>query len=165
MDSDEHCVICCEDLKSSKHFFTCENCKSSVHYTCIETKIPSELVGDVFFSYICKICSRLKADEFVRQKMSWMNIITLALYNLQENSIHSSKYGFFHWKIHICDLIERNWTSLFGRSMKKKKTWIGTVSGTLSHYSPHFFLSGQKILNESGWWKLSHSLTPAELAQ
>jgi len=39
-------------------------------------------------------------------------------------------------------------------SRKKKKNWIGTISGTLSHYSGIFFKSGTNELNESGWWKL-----------
>ncbi|XP_036146521.1 cysteine-rich protein 2-binding protein isoform X2 [Monomorium pharaonis] len=37
---------------------------------------------------------------------------------------------------------------------KKKKNWIGTISGTLSHYSSIFFKSGTNELGESGWWKL-----------
>jgi len=37
---------------------------------------------------------------------------------------------------------------------KKKKNWIGTISGTLSHYSGIFFKSGTSELGESGWWRL-----------
>lgn len=37
---------------------------------------------------------------------------------------------------------------------KRKKNWIGTISGTLSHYSGIFFKSGTNELGESGWWKL-----------
>jgi len=39
-------------------------------------------------------------------------------------------------------------------SRKRKKNWIGTISGTLSHYSGIFFKSGTNELGESGWWKL-----------
>lgn len=45
---------------------------------------------------------------------------------------------------------------------KKKKTWTGTISGTLSHNTPDFFLSGQELFYESGWWKLAHNLTPKQ---
>jgi len=45
-------------------------------------------------------------------------------------------------------------------SRKKKKNWIGTISGTLSHYSGIFFKSGTNELNESGWWKLLNKDPP-----
>ena len=37
--------------------------------------------------------------------------------------------------------------------MKKRKTWLGTLSQTLTQ-NPHIFVSGFSDLNESGWWKL-----------
>lgn len=43
---------------------------------------------------------------------------------------------------------------------KRKKNWIGTISGTLSHYSGIFFKSGTSELEESGWWKLLDNNPP-----
>jgi hypothetical protein len=39
------------------------------------------------------------------------------------------------------------------------------VSGTLSHYSSTYFLSGSAELGESGWWKLAANLEPELLMQ
>ncbi|XP_071440011.1 cysteine-rich protein 2-binding protein [Hetaerina americana] len=163
---DDQCLNCNGPLNSStKCFFSCDNCNRRIHVTCLEIPIPSNLVGDSFFNYVCKFCSVLRIEELSRQKLSWFNVVTLALYNLRENSYGIGRNGFFHWKIHICNLIEENWTSIFGMNATKRKAWIGTVSATLSQYSPQYFLSGKKVLNERGWWKLTHSYTPAEIAQ
>lgn len=38
---------------------------------------------------------------------------------------------------------------------------MGTISGVLSTFSPHFFTSGTNIFQEQGWWKLTYpKLTP-----
>jgi len=50
-------------------------------------------------------------------------------------------------------------------SRKKKRSWMGTVSGTLSHYSPTYFRSGSEELRESGWWKLALNMAPELLMQ
>lgn len=47
---------------------------------------------------------------------------------------------------------------------KKKKNWIGTISGTLSHYSGTYFESGTVVLDgEPGWWKLCETSPPEVL--
>ncbi|XP_046392882.1 cysteine-rich protein 2-binding protein [Ischnura elegans] len=162
---DDQCLYCNGPVRpSTNNSFSCETCKRKVHLSCLETPLPSTLLGDLFFNYVCKFCSVLRREELHRQKMSWLHVVTLALYNLKENSYDISRSGFFHWKIHISNLIEEHWISIFGNS-KKRKTWIGTVSGTLSQYSPQYFLSGKNILNEAGWWKLAHPYSPAEIAQ
>jgi hypothetical protein len=44
---------------------------------------------------------------------------------------------------------------------KKKKKWVGTVAGTLSHFSTYFFKSGTSVVNEPAWWALTYpKLTP-----
>lgn len=48
---------------------------------------------------------------------------------------------------------------------KKKKNWIGTISGTLSHYSGIFFKSGTVELGESGWWRLINDDPPSVLVK
>ncbi|XP_039305118.1 cysteine-rich protein 2-binding protein isoform X2 [Solenopsis invicta] len=90
----------------------------------------------------------------MRDKMPWLNIIVLTLYNLREKSSGISRKGYFHWKSDISTFVDRNWDYLFKKTVKRKKNWIGTISGTLSHYSCIFFKSGTNELGESGWWKL-----------
>lgn len=49
---------------------------------------------------------------------------------------------------------------------KRKKKWMGTIAGTLSTSSPHFFRSGTSVFTEQGWWTLSYSkLTPNGIFQ
>ena len=48
-------------------------------------------------------------------------------------------------------------------SRKKRKTWLGTISGTLSHWSGEIFRSGLSALKESGWWTLVDARLPADL--
>lgn len=45
---------------------------------------------------------------------------------------------------------------------KRRKNWIGTISGTLSHHSSTLFTSGFAEFNEAGWWKLTHNKTPKQ---
>ena len=47
--------------------------------------------------------------------------------------------------------------------MKKRKTWLGTISGTMSHWSGVIFRSGLVTLKESGWWKLISEEQPRDL--
>ncbi|KAL0116958.1 hypothetical protein PUN28_010081 [Cardiocondyla obscurior] len=86
--------------------------------------------------------------------MPWLTVIILTLYNLREKSYGISKRGYFHWKSDISTFVDRNWDYLFKKTVKRKKNWIGTISGTLSHYNSIFFKSGTNELGESGWWKL-----------
>ncbi|KRT84653.1 hypothetical protein AMK59_2269 [Oryctes borbonicus] len=37
---------------------------------------------------------------------------------------------------------------------------MGTISGTLSHYNPHIFLSGTLLFNDQGWWTLTYPKLP-----
>ena len=53
--------------------------------------------------------------------------------------------------------------TLFGPQMKKRKTWLGTISGTMSHWSGVIFRSGLATLKESGWWKLISDEQPRDL--
>ena len=46
---------------------------------------------------------------------------------------------------------------------KKRKTWLGTISGTLSHWSGDIFRSGLSVLKDSGWWALVDERLPADL--
>nr|CAD7587154.1 unnamed protein product [Timema genevievae] len=88
-----------------------------------------------------------------------ITVIVLVLYNLHQRSDRVSRRGYFHWKLHICNFIDKNWTDIFG-TIIRKKNWVGTVSGTLSHYSPTYFRSGTEELREPGWWKLTRVALP-----
>ncbi|XP_012225753.1 cysteine-rich protein 2-binding protein isoform X2 [Linepithema humile] len=130
-------------------------CDRKVHIECLERgSVPASFIGDVFFDFNCASCNPLEEEMVVRDKMPWLNVIILTLYNLREKSSGISKRGYFHWKSDISSFVERNWDTLFKKTVKKKKNWIGTISGTLSHYSGIFFKSGTSELGESGWWKL-----------
>lgn len=105
----------------------------------------------------------MSEETVTRDRMSWLNIIILTLYNLREKSSGISKHGYFHWKSDISTFVDRNWDYLFQKTVKRKKNWIGTISGTLSHYSATFFKSGTAELGESGWWRLVDSDPPEVL--
>ncbi|XP_049828609.1 cysteine-rich protein 2-binding protein-like isoform X1 [Schistocerca gregaria] len=153
------CFKCANDKEP---FLTCNVCRKNVHPNCLSAgRLPGSLLGDVFFDYTCSDCSFWKTEEFWRQKLSWINILILTLYNLQQRSGEVSLRGYFHWKVHICAFIHKHWDTLFGQHyLPRKKNWYGTVSGTLSHFSPEFFSSGSEELKEPGWWRLTHSLEP-----
>lgn len=85
-----------------------------------------------------------------------MQIICLVLYHLQNKSPGLARKGFFHWRHHIVTFIDRNWDTIFPPDVKKKKKWMGTIAGTLSHFNGYIFLSGTAIFNEPAWWTLTH---------
>ena len=85
------------------------------------------------------------------------------MYNLKRLSPEDARDGFYHWKVHVASFLEKNWLTLFGPQMKKRKTWLGTISGTMSHWSGVIFRSGLVTLKESGWWKLISDEQPRDL--
>ena len=85
------------------------------------------------------------------------------MYNLKRLSPEDAREGFYHWKLHVAAFLEQNWVTLFGPQMKKRKTWLGTISGTMSHWSGVIFRSGLVSLKESGWWKLISDEQPRDL--
>ncbi|XP_044726737.1 cysteine-rich protein 2-binding protein [Chrysoperla carnea] len=145
----------------------CEKCNQLVHILCLKRKsTPGGIIGDVFFDFTCTECNNGGEEIFNRSKMPWFQAITLVLYDIMHKSEGTGRYGFFHWKVHINSYIERHWHVLFRKDFKRKKNWIGTVSGTLSIYSPLFFTSGTEILGEGGWWKLTYpNLCPEIIVQ
>ncbi|KAI4500785.1 hypothetical protein M0802_003996 [Mischocyttarus mexicanus] len=140
------------------------DCARKVHVECLQRgSVPASLVGDVFFELHCTDCSPLNEETVMRDRMPWLNVIVLTLYNLREKSSGISKRGYFHWKSDISTFVDRNWDNLFKKTTKRKKNWIGTISGTLSHYSGIFFKSGTVELGESGWWRLIDTDPPEVL--
>ncbi|XP_067002272.2 cysteine-rich protein 2-binding protein [Anabrus simplex] len=161
------CAYCLDKVKEKcDSFLVCSKCNKNVHLNCLKSgAVLGGLLGDVFFNFECQECSPTRREEISRQRLSWINLIVLALYNLHKQAEGISQRGYFHWRIHICSFIEKHWNILCGNSVKKKKNWLGTVSGTLSHYSPTYFRSGFEELRESGWWRLAHSLTPRQIME
>ncbi|KAF2884371.1 hypothetical protein ILUMI_21820 [Ignelater luminosus] len=145
----------------------CSECKQLVHLKCLRRgAVPGGFVGDIFFQFACQDCSLVGTETFIRDKMPWLQTILLALYHMQARSPGLARKGYFHWKIHIAAFIDKNWDILFRKDFKRKKKWTGTVSGTLSHYSPQFFKSGTAIFNEQGWWTLTYpTLSPNIIVQ
>lgn len=163
---DENCKNCgktCDPY--DKPSLRCNGgCDKRIHIECLgRGSVPASFVGDVFFELNCASCNPLGEETIVRDRMPWLNAIILALYNLREKSSGISKRGYFHWKSDISTFVDKNWDYLFKKTVKRKKNWIGTISGTLSHHSGIFFKSGTNELRESGWWKLLDNDPPEVL--
>ncbi|XP_030750322.1 cysteine-rich protein 2-binding protein isoform X1 [Sitophilus oryzae] len=164
----KECKYCHENLKSClDEGIECIVCNSNVHAGCLKRgSVPGGLHGDLFYNFTCQECSDIGSEKFVRQKLSWLQVITLSLYHLGTKSAGLARNGFFHWRDHIVAFIDRNWDILFPNEIKRKKKWIGTVAGRLSHYSSYLFLSGGKtVINKTAWWTLMYpKITPLVLS-
>src|SRR6218665_1854570 len=57
-------------------------------------------------------------------------------------------------------LVDSHLIKLLSYCRRKTHTWYGTVAGVLSIWSPTYFLSGTKELNQTGWWKLTNNSPP-----
>lgn len=89
-------------------------CGKKIHTACLKRgNVPVCFVGDVFFELKCASCSPLGEEMVVRDRMPWLNILVLTLYNLREKSSGISKRGYFHWKSDISIFVDRNWDYLF----------------------------------------------------
>ncbi|OAD56121.1 Cysteine-rich protein 2-binding protein [Eufriesea mexicana] len=158
----KNCGYLCEPY--NKPALCCNECSTKIHIDCLKRgSVPLSFVGDVFFDLTCSHCSPFGEETVARNRMPWLNVIVLTLYNLREKSSGISKRGYFHWKSDISTFVDRNWDYLFKKTVKRKKNWIGTISGTLSHYSGIFFKSGTTELGESGWWRLIDNDPPEVL--
>lgn len=136
-------------------------CNTKVHLVCLKSQgVPSSIVGDVFFEFICMECNSSMEESIIREKLSWLAIIILTLHHLREKSIGISRFGYFHRTANICTFIAKNWDSFFTKGTKPKKQWKGTVSGALSLYKHTFFKSGTLSLKQGGWWKLRYHHPP-----
>lgn len=96
-----------------------------------------------------------------------LQALVLAMYHLQVKSGGLARNGFFHWRHHLVDFIDRNWSILFPADIKaRKKKWVGTVAGRLSHYSGYLLVSGSKtVFNKPAWWTLMYpKITPLVLS-
>ncbi|XP_013879869.1 cysteine-rich protein 2-binding protein [Austrofundulus limnaeus] len=142
----------CEDMS-----FYCERCHKWIPAAQLHGDQPSYLKGDNFFKFTCFTCSEDGKESFDRMRLTWQQVVMLAMYNLSLEGTGSQ--GYFRWKEDICAFIGRHWNFLLG-NRKKTSTWWSTVAGCLSVGSPTFFRSGAQEFGEPGWWKLVQNRPP-----
>lgn len=93
-------------------------CNRKIHIECLKRgSLPTSLVGDVFFDLNCASCNPLGEETVTRNKMPWLTVIVLTLYNLREKSSGISNRGYFHWKSDISTFVDKNWDVLFNKSV------------------------------------------------
>ncbi|KAM4772318.1 cysteine-rich protein 2-binding protein [Rhinophrynus dorsalis] len=137
--------------------FYCEKCQKWIPASQLKGDSPSYLKGDNFFKLTCSACSEDGKEQFERLRLTWQQVVMLAMYNLSLEG--TGRQGYFRWKEDICSFIEKHWNFLLG-NRKKTSTWWSTVAGCLSVGSPLFFRSGAQEFGEPGWWKLVHNKPP-----
>lgn len=142
----------CEDMA-----FYCDRCHKWIPAAQLRGEQPSYLKGDNFFKFICSDCSEDGKESFERMRLTWQQVVMLAMYNLSLEG--TGRQGYFRWKEDICAFIGRHWNFLLG-TRKKTSTWWSTVAGCLSVGSPTFFRSGAQEFGEPGWWKLVQNRPP-----
>ncbi|XP_071661963.1 cysteine-rich protein 2-binding protein isoform X5 [Patagioenas fasciata] len=136
--------------------YYCEKCQKWIPASQLREQL-SYLKGDNFFRFTCSDCSEDGKEQFERLRLTWQQVVMLAMYNLSLEG--TGRQGYFRWKEDICAFIEKHWTFLLG-NRKKTSTWWSTVAGCLSVGSPLFFRSGAQEFGEPGWWKLVHNKPP-----
>uniref|UniRef100_A0A8D0GAQ4 Cysteine-rich protein 2-binding protein n=1 Tax=Sphenodon punctatus TaxID=8508 RepID=A0A8D0GAQ4_SPHPU len=136
--------------------YYCEKCQKWIPTSQLREQV-SYLKGDNFFRFTCSDCSEDGKEHFERLKLTWQQVVMLAMYNLSLEG--TGRQGYFRWKEDICAFIEKHWNFLLG-NRKKTSTWWSTVAGCLSVGSPLFFRSGAQEFGEPGWWKLVHNKPP-----
>uniref|UniRef100_H2Z2D3 Zinc finger PHD-type domain-containing protein n=1 Tax=Ciona savignyi TaxID=51511 RepID=H2Z2D3_CIOSA len=141
----------CDCTKDGIVAFHCDGCKRWVHSNCLHSGPPNSVLGDNYFSFTCSSCSGGK-ELYVRMKVTWLQVVSLALYNLAQTSM--GKQGYFKWKEDICLFIDTHWESFFGQTKKKTTQWSCTVGSILSLGNPQHFQSGFGVFTDSGWWRL-----------
>lgn len=115
----EYCKNCEQQCDPhNKPALRCNECSKKIHIECLKRgSVPVSFVGDVFFDLTCSHCSPFGDDTVLRNKMPWLNVIVLTLYNLREKSSGISKRGYFHWKSDISTFVDRNWDYLFKKTV------------------------------------------------
>uniref|UniRef100_A0A8C7UFN0 Cysteine-rich protein 2-binding protein n=1 Tax=Oncorhynchus mykiss TaxID=8022 RepID=A0A8C7UFN0_ONCMY len=137
--------------------FYCDKCHKWIPIAQLHGEQPSYLKGDNFFKFTCYDCTEDVKETFERMRLTWQQVVMLAMYNLSLEGM--GRQGYFRWKEDICAFIGRHWTFLLG-TRKKTSTWWSTVAGCLSVGSPTFFRSGAQEFGEPGWWKLVQNRPP-----
>lgn len=118
--SETECCKNCEHLCDpyTKPALCCNECSGKIHIECLKRgSVPASFVGDVFFDLTCSHCNPFGEETVIRNRMPWLNVIILTLYNLREKSSGISKRGYFHWKSDISTFVDRNWDFLFKKTV------------------------------------------------
>lgn len=136
------CTYCSLAI-TDDNYLHCDQCGGDVHVKCLRhASTPGDLYGDVFYDFTCAKCMQLQfegpstskalttangegvvdgntsiREKFVRQRMPWLLVITIAIYNLSIKSKGLSRHGYFHWRTHIVNFIDKNWDYLFDPTM------------------------------------------------
>ncbi|XP_032366358.1 cysteine-rich protein 2-binding protein [Etheostoma spectabile] len=97
----------CEDMS-----FYCDRCHKWVPSAQLRGEQPSYLKGDNFFKFICSDCSEDGKETFERMRLTWQQVVMLAMYNLSLEG--TGRQGYFRWKEDICAFIGRHWNFLLG---------------------------------------------------
>eukprot|EP00112_Aurelia_sp_Birch-Aquarium-sp1_P019636 Seg49.2 transcript_id=Seg49.2/GoldUCD/mRNA.D3Y31 product="Cysteine-rich protein 2-binding protein" protein_id=Seg49.2/GoldUCD/D3Y31 len=150
----------CELPVTNQSSLQCQKCDNFIHLSCLQSEKPSRFEGDFLFDLDCKNCEGEDSEKIKRSKLTWLQIIHLALYNLSIRE--SGRQGFFRWKDDICRFISQNWNYLFP-DKPMTNNWRSTVAGTLSVYCSTLFKSGQSLFNETGWWALNEVKPPPKV--
>uniref|UniRef100_UPI00398F29E6 cysteine-rich protein 2-binding protein n=1 Tax=Pristiophorus japonicus TaxID=55135 RepID=UPI00398F29E6 len=137
--------------------YYCDKCQKWIPSPQLRGENPSYLRGDNFFRFSCSDCVEDGKEHFERLKLTWQQVVMLAMYNLSLEG--TGRQGYFRWKEDICAFIDKHWAFLLG-NRKKTSTWWSTVAGCLSVGSPMYFRSGAQQFGEPGWWKLVHNKPP-----
>eukprot|EP00062_Callorhinchus_milii_P009713 gi/632953814/ref/XP_007892627.1/ PREDICTED: cysteine-rich protein 2-binding protein [Callorhinchus milii] len=137
--------------------YYCEKCQKWIPSAQLRGEQPSYMRGDNFFRFSCSDCSEDDKEHFDRLKLTWQQVVMLAMYNLSLEG--TGRQGYFRWKEDICAFIDKHWAFMLG-SRKKTSTWWSTVAGCLSVGSPMYFRSGAQQFGEPGWWRLVHNKPP-----
>nr|CAB3234101.1 cysteine-rich protein 2-binding protein [Phallusia mammillata] len=143
----------CDCQKDGVLVFHCEKCSRWIHASCLHSGSPSSVLGDNYFNFRCVSCTEDGKETFERMKLTWGQVVMLALYNLSQTSL--GKQGYFKWKEDICVFIDNHWDVLFGNNKKKNPQWSCSVCSTLSAGNPHRFQSGYGVFKDAGWWRLA----------
>ncbi|XP_050689429.1 cysteine-rich protein 2-binding protein-like isoform X1 [Eriocheir sinensis] len=158
------CLYCGRSSEGRpEELLACELCRRPLHIACLRDGLPqTSLLGDNFFRVTCMACSLDGKERVVRPNLSSLHILLLILYNIHQTQADSSKVGFFHWKVHVIRFLTNHWKEFESPEMprKRKKLIQNSLSGQLSHYTK-FFVSGQSLLDEGGWYKLVRVVPPA----
>lgn len=107
LNSDEGDVSWMEEQLS----YFCDKCQKWIPASQLREQL-SYLKGDNFFRFTCSDCSEDGKEQCERLKLTWQQVVMLAMYNLSLEG--SGRQGYFRWKEDICAFIEKHWTFLLG---------------------------------------------------
>ena len=71
MESIKPCAYC-KRVIDNDDYLNCNNCKMFVHIKCLKNSgTPGDILGDVFFKFLCSNCSPDRSESFERIAIPW----------------------------------------------------------------------------------------------